>query len=339
MCKDYISRGSTNDPCKHVWTARIFCKSQHDIDGYKVRLLSFLRNRERTIPPGLRNDVLFSGTPEQVLREIKSGATSRFNLSPVQPAEEQAKFLNIESLEQLQQHAQIEQLPCGVPTGGETICQNYIVVTMNGAAAVSFFKNVGLFDSNGDCIPGLHLKVMDILVVLTSDITTDNDISFQVLQAPTGNRVVSSQRSQLLRSNVLRVKGRMDPGNGRAFRRVVEAPDLDAALPFDLAKKHKGWATNHRHKNLSRNTSGPPFSLEDRRAIGAWESDCEPTDSNDFPPSKHIRHCADSAAEGTKDDDASDSAAEGTKDDDACTYGRLLGSWKRNALDVNVLST
>ena len=324
--------------------------SQNDIDGYIDRLQIFLRSRERTIPSGLRNDIFFSGTSEQVVEEIKRGGTSRHNFSPVEPTEEQAKFLNIESMQQLRLHAGIEQLPSR--TGGEMVGQNYVVVSMNGVAAVSFFKSVGLYDCNGDSIPGLQLKVMDILVGLidNTETETDNDLSVQVLQKPTGNRTVSSQRSLLLRSN-FRVKGRVDPGNGRAYRRVVEAIDLDSARPHDLAVKRKGWMTNHRQRPTSTVPKKPPFSQDHSNAIGAigalgtCESDCESTDSDGIP-SKHKRHSAVSVA---------DTAEELLEENevlpagrpisvtppgsvvDACAYEIILGSWKQNLPDVNSL--
>ena len=290
MCKDYIARGSKSDPFKHVWSARIFRQSQIDIAVYVDRFLKFLRSRERTIPPGIRNKIFFSGTYEEVVAEIKRGGTSRYNLSPVEATEEEAKFLNIESLLQLQLHAGIEKLPS--TTGGKTVGPNYVVVSMNGSAAVSFFKSVGLYDSNGDSIPGLQLNVMDILVSLQYDTEADRDLSFQVLQKPTGNRTVSSQRSLLLRSNCLGVKGRSEPGNGRAYRRVVEASDLDSARPDNLAKKKKGWMTNSRKRRTSTVSKNRPFSQKHSNALWASdESDCESADIDSIP-SKRSRHSA-----------------------------------------------
>ena len=67
LCKDYIKRGCLTDPCKHVWMGRIFNMSREERVLYYERALAFLRNRERSLPEGLRNVIFYSGTKEEVI--------------------------------------------------------------------------------------------------------------------------------------------------------------------------------------------------------------------------------------------------------------------------------
>jgi len=83
------------DPCKHGWIARIWQLSGEQRALYFERALSFLSNRERSLPAGIRNDVFYSGTSAEVLDEIKGGGVSRYGLISEGLEEEARLYLTV----------------------------------------------------------------------------------------------------------------------------------------------------------------------------------------------------------------------------------------------------
>lgn len=200
-----------------------------------------LNELQLSIPPAVR-----SLPKALVIKNVVMPVSS----SEIAPTEEPPIFLTVNSVQELTAYVNLEPLKSNASSGTDD--QNFVVVSLNGGhAALDFLKELGLTDEAGNRIPGKILKVMDIVIGITSTaVLEDGDVlSLQVLQAATGKRLLTSNRTQLLRNGGLKVFGHMQPGGGRARERVpVDVSDLDAAKPNDLQVRAKGWSRDHRHK-------------------------------------------------------------------------------------------
>ena len=158
-------------------------------------------------------------------------------------------------------------------------------MSINGSPAVSFLKENILTDGVGTRTkPHKMLKVMDIIIGLTQNVIEDGEVStLQVVQAPTGKRALTSERSKLLRGGGIKVHGALEPGAGRAWKRKnVDASDLDSVRPSDLHKHKLGWAVNHRQKKLNASHSAdPPWTNEESNAVYQSMSEDEACDHDD----------------------------------------------------------
>ncbi|GET01685.1 hypothetical protein GLOIN_2v1872702 [Rhizophagus clarus] len=70
---DFIWNGSFQDICKHCHSARIFIKSFKNpnvINKLKERLVTFFKNKQRTLPPELKNYNIYQGDIETAFQEI-----------------------------------------------------------------------------------------------------------------------------------------------------------------------------------------------------------------------------------------------------------------------------
>jgi len=73
-CFDFIWNGSFRDVCKHCHAARIFVTSLQNYDDVvndtKEKLVDYFRNKQRILPPELKNYEIYQGSTEVAFQEI-----------------------------------------------------------------------------------------------------------------------------------------------------------------------------------------------------------------------------------------------------------------------------
>jgi hypothetical protein len=73
-CFDFIWNGSFRDVCKHCHCARIFVESFENYDSVvnetKEKLVTYFKNKQRVLPPELKNYTIYQGDIETAFQEI-----------------------------------------------------------------------------------------------------------------------------------------------------------------------------------------------------------------------------------------------------------------------------
>ncbi len=73
-CFDFIWNGSFHNVCKHCHSARIFVKSLENYDDVvnetKEQLVNYFKNKQRVLPPELKNYKIYQGDIETAFQEI-----------------------------------------------------------------------------------------------------------------------------------------------------------------------------------------------------------------------------------------------------------------------------
>ena len=73
-CFDFIWNRSFHDVCKHCHSARIFVKSLENYDAVvnetKEQLVIYFKNKQRILPPEIKNYIIYQGDIESAFREI-----------------------------------------------------------------------------------------------------------------------------------------------------------------------------------------------------------------------------------------------------------------------------
>ena len=89
LCFDWLHRGATTDACKHNHAIKFWVEIvQHNKLQYSAlteTFLNFLHNRETTKPSLLRNQILLSGSLEDILFALDTGVQSS-HMSSAAPA-------------------------------------------------------------------------------------------------------------------------------------------------------------------------------------------------------------------------------------------------------------
>jgi len=73
-CFNFIWNGSFHDVCKHCYSARIFAKSLENynsiVNETKNQLVTYFKNKQKVLPPELKNYNIYQGDIETAFQEI-----------------------------------------------------------------------------------------------------------------------------------------------------------------------------------------------------------------------------------------------------------------------------